>query len=75
MGFGLDSTSPGFPLNGVTRFLVLEESASTDGKQQFIPSSTPVTLVRQLSANIRMKENGDVLEIEDDCGKIFTLGS
>ena len=33
-------------VNGVMRFLVLEESVSTDGKQQFIPPLTPVTLMR-----------------------------
>ena len=32
------------------RFLVLEESVSTDGKQEFIPPVTPVTLMRQLGA-------------------------
>ena len=39
-------------VNGVLRILVLEESVSTDGKQQFIPPLTPVTLMRQLGANI-----------------------
>ena len=63
-------TSSGFPcwnvdMNGVMRFLVLEESVSNDAKQQFIPPLAPVTLMRQRSANIRMKESGDVLEIED----------
>ena len=54
------------------RFLVLEEPASSDGKQQFIPPLTPNTLMRQLGANIRMRESGDVLELEDDSGKIHT---
>ena len=54
-------------VNGVMKFVVLEELVSTDGKQQFIPPLTPVTLVRQLGAN-----NRDVLEIEDDRGKIPT---
>ena len=36
-----------------------------------IPPLTPVTLVRQLGTNNRMKESGDVLEIEDG-GKILT---
>ena len=53
-------------VSGVMRFLVLEEPVSTDGRQQFIPPLTPVTLMRQLGVNIRMKESGDVLEIEDD---------
>ena len=54
------------------RFLVLEEPMSTDGRQQFIPPLTSVTLMRQLGANIRMKDSGDVLEIEDDRGTIHT---
>ena len=45
---------------------------STDGRQQFIPPLTPITIMRQLGANIRMKENGDVLEIEDDQGTTHT---
>ena len=59
-------------VNGVVRFLVLEEPMSTDGRQQFIPPLTPITLVRQLGANIRMKDSGDVLEIEDDRGTTHT---
>ena len=51
------------------RFLVLEEPVSPDGKQQFIPPLTPITLMRQLGAKIRMKESGDVLELEDYCLK------
>ena len=39
-------------INGVMRFLVLEEPESPDGKQQFIPPLTPITLMRQLGANI-----------------------
>ena len=39
-------------VNGVVRFLVLEEPVSTDGRQQFTPPLTPVPLVRQLGANI-----------------------
>ena len=58
--------------NGVMRFLVLEEPMSTDGRQQFIPPVTPITIMRQLGANIRMKESGDVLEIEDDQGTTHT---
>ena len=57
-------------VNGVMRFLVLEEPESPDGKQQFIPPLTPITLMRQLGANIRMRESGDVLELEDDHGNI-----
>ena len=53
-------------VNGVMRFLVLEEPMSVDGRQQFIPPLTPVTIMRQLGANIRLKDGGDVLEIEDD---------
>ena len=53
-------------VNGVMRFLVLEEPMSADGRQQFIPPLTPITIMRQLGANIRMKDSGDVLEIEDD---------
>ena len=48
------------------RFLVLEEPMSADGRQQFIPPLTPITIMRQLGANIRMKDSSDVLEIEDD---------
>ena len=59
-------------VNGVMRFLVLEEPMSADGRQQFIPPLTPITIVPQLGANIRMKESGDVLEIEDDRGTIHT---
>ena len=54
------------------RFPVLEESATTDGKQQFFPPLTPVTLMRQLGADIRMKESGDVFEMEDESGNIQT---
>ena len=73
-------------VNGVMPFLVLEEPVSLDGRQQFIPPLipmtlmrqlganirplTPITLMRQSGANIRMKESGDVLEIEDDRGTI-----
>ena len=59
-------------VNGVMRFLVLEEPMSTDGRQQFIPPLTTITIMRQLGANIRMKESGDVLEIEDDRGTTHT---
>ena len=45
---------------------------STDGRQQFIPPLTPITIMRQLGAYIRMKESGDVLEIEDDHGTTHT---
>ena len=38
-------------VNGVMRFLVLEEPVSTDGRQQFTPQLTPVPLMRQLGAN------------------------
>ena len=55
-------------VNGVMRFLVLEEPMSPDGRQQFIPPLTPIPIMRQLGANIRMKDSGDVLEIEDDHG-------
>ena len=47
-------------------------SPSTDGRQQFIPPLTPITIMRQLGAHIRMKDSGDVLEIEDDRGTIHT---
>ena len=40
-------------VNGVMRFLVLEEPTSTGGRQQFIPPLTPITIMRQLGANIR----------------------
>ena len=53
-------------VSGVMRFLVLEEPMLADGRQQFIPPLTPITIMRQLGANIRMKDSGDVLEIEDD---------
>ena len=59
-------------VNGVMRFLVLEEPVSPDGKQLFSPPATPTTLMRQLGAKIRMRESGDVLELEDDRGKIHT---
>ena len=59
-------------VNGVTRFLVLEEPMSADGRQQLIPPLTPITIMRQLGANIRMKDSGGVLEIEDDHGTIWT---
>ena len=59
-------------VNGVMRFLVLEEPMSTDGRKQFIPPLTPITMMRQLGANIRMKDSGDVLEIEDDQGTTHT---
>ena len=59
-------------VNGVMRFLVLEEPMSEDGRQQFIPPLTPITIMRQLGANIRMKDSGDVLEIEDDHGTTHT---
>ena len=49
-------------VNGVIRFLVLEETMSADGRQQFIPPLTPITIMRQLGANIRMKDGGDVLK-------------
>ena len=57
---------------GVMRFLVLEEPMSADGGQQFIPPLTPITIMRLLGANIRMRESGDVLEIEDDQGTTHT---
>ena len=53
-------------VNGGIRFLVLEETMSPHGKQQFIPPLTPITLMRQLGANIRMRER------ENDPGKIHT---
>ena len=52
-------------VNGVMRFLVLEERMLTDGRQQFIPPLTPITIMRQLGANIRMKDSGDVLEVAE----------
>ena len=45
---------------------------SADGRQQFIPPLTPIAFMRQLGANIRMKDSGDVLEIEDDHGTTHT---
>ena len=74
---GQGCASSGFPagivgVNGVMRFLVLEEPMSADGRQQFIPPLTPITIMRQLGANIRMKDSGDVLEIEDDHGTTHT---
>ena len=59
-------------VNGVMRFLVLEEPMSADGRQQFIPPLTTITMMRQVGANIRMKDSGDVLEIEDDHGTTHT---
>ena len=59
-------------VNGVMRFLVLEEPMSADGRQQFIQPLTPITIMRQLGANIRMKDSGDVLDIEDDQGTTHT---
>ena len=35
-------------VNGVMRFLVLEEPMSADGRKQFIPPLTPITIMRQL---------------------------
>ena len=43
-------------VNGVMRFLVLEEPMSPDGKQQFIPPLKTISLMRQLGANMRMRE-------------------
>ena len=54
------------------RFLVLKEAVSSDGKQQFIPPLAPITLMHHLGSNICMKESGDLLELEDDHGKIHT---
>ena len=48
----LDFTAGIVGMNGVMRFLVLEEPTSTDGRQQFIPLLTPITIMRQLGANI-----------------------
>ena len=45
---------------------------SADGRQEFIPPLTPITIMRQLGVNIRMKESGDALEIEDDQGTTHT---
>ena len=60
-------------VNGVMRFLALEEEhMSADGRQQFLPPLTPITIMRQLGPNIRMKDSGDVLEIEDDHGTTHT---
>ena len=42
-------------VNGVIRFLVLEEPMSADGRQQFIRPLTPITIMRQVGANLRMK--------------------
>ena len=56
----LDFTARIVGVNGVMRFLVLEEPMSTDGRQQFIPPLTPITIMRQLGAHIRMKDSGDV---------------
>ena len=52
--------------NGVLRFLVLEEPMSADGRPLFVPPLTSITIMRQLGANIRMKDSGDGLETEDD---------
>ena len=43
-------------VNGVMRFLVLVEPVSPDGKQQFIPPLKTISLMRQLCANMRMRE-------------------
>ena len=59
-------------VNRVMRFLVLEEPMTADGRQLFIPPLPPITIMRQLGANIRMKDGGDVLEIEDDHGTTHT---
>ena len=57
-------------VNGVMRFLVLEGEPMSSRWKATVHSAvdTPVTIMRQLGANIRMKESGDVLEIEDDRG-------
>ena len=68
----LDFPAGNVGVNGVIRFLVLEEPMSADGRQQFIPPLTPITIMRQLGANFRMKVSGDVLEIEDDQGTTHT---
>ena len=34
-------------VNGVMRFLVLEEPISADGRRQFIPRQTPITIIRE----------------------------
>ena len=41
-------------------------------KTRVHPPLTPITIMRQLGANIRMKDSGDVLEIEDDHGTTHT---
>ena len=38
-------------VSGVMRFLVLEEPRSKDGRRQFVPPLTPITITRQLGAN------------------------
>ena len=43
-----------------------------DNSKHFFPPLTPITIMRQLGANIRMKDSGDVLEIEDDQGTTHT---
>ena len=45
-------------VNGEMRFVFFEEPVSSDGKQQFIPPLSPITLVRQLGANFRVVEYG-----------------
>ena len=51
-------------VNGVMRFLVLEEPMSPDGKQQFIPPLKTISLMRQLGANMRMRERERARERE-----------
>ena len=58
-GFGAAKVVPvlEFPagivgVNGVMRFLVLEEPVSTNGRQQFLPPLTPITIMLQLRANV-----------------------
>ena len=54
----LDFLARNVGVNGEMRFVFFEEPVSSDGKQQFIPLLSPITLVRQLGANFRVVEYG-----------------
>ena len=59
-------------VNGVMRFLVLEEPISTDGRQTVHSAFDTNNDHAPVGSNIRMKESGDVVEIKDDRGRIHT---
>ncbi len=55
-------------VNGIMRVKVLEEPFQ-DGVRQTIPILTPVSIMRQLRAQIGFDEHGDTLEVTDESGE------